>query len=63
MKKYILTYSGSCTTFVTKTFEVEANSADEARQKVENEEECSKVIEHDIDDDYSSFKSISLKDG
>ena len=58
MATYQVEANGSCTTFITRTYIVEAESEDDARDKVNNGIFDSEHIAHDIDDDYSEIDSI-----
>ncbi len=62
--KFIVTQEGSCTTYITREIEVEANCAEEARDLVDMKGygEFKYTEEFEIDDDYSEFNSVTLQD-
>lgn len=56
--KYKVVESGCCTAFVERIYIVIASSPEEAKEKIGNGIYDSKDEIVDIDDDYSSIKSI-----
>jgi len=60
---FIVTEYGSCTTFVTREIEVEAETKEEAKQMVQEQgKEAFKYTEEfSIDDDYSEIESVILE--
>ena len=62
MKEYILTASGSCTTWVTHTFKVSANSTKEAMNNYYNGNYELLKSDFNIDDDYSTLDEEDIKE-